>query len=289
MTTNSGLSDGKIELRRFRGGHGKLHPDGERNVILVLDLGFSERGLERDGPINGFLAAIDDVLFDERRESAKDIGLERGDFVLYSFAQSPSTPMRLNCAVCFAIHDSANASQSARSSAVVTRFILFAEFAGDFLFDRQPVAVPARNIGRPESAHRFVAEDDFLQRLVERVAEMEIAVRERRSVVQHETFARRRVLALDRLVKAGLFPVGNPSWLALRKTRAHREVRFRKLQSVFQIVGHAKEKCARVGVVGSESRGEVTRLPGRRADLRLSCIWRLEFYLSGDSCGVKFR
>ena len=96
------------------------------------------------------------------------------------------------------------------------------------------------------------------------------------------------VRKLESRVKAGLFPVGNSSGLALCKTRAHREIRFRKLQSIFQIVGHAKEKCARVGVVGSESRGEVTQLPKAARGSPISCIWRLEFYLSGDSCGVKF-
>jgi hypothetical protein len=111
---------------------------------------------------------------------------------------------------------------------------------------------------------------------------MEISVRERRAIVEHETLPARGVLTLDRTVESRFLPMCNASWFTLRKPRAHGEVRFRELQSVFQIVRHAKEKWARVGGMGSESRGEVAS-DGRDyiPDL-VSRMWRIKVYLRGD-------
>ena len=122
--------------------------------------------------------------------------------------------------------------------------------------------VAARRAGagarRPESAHRFVAKNELFERLVERMPKVEIAIRKGRSIMKHERFFRCCILTLNSRIEARFLPMGNSSRFALRKARSHREVRFRELQSVFQIVRHAKEKCARVGAMGSESRGEVT-------------------------------
>ena len=55
--------------------------------------------------------------------------------------------------------------------------------------DRQAVAVPARHIGRVLAEHLLRAVDDVLQDLVQRVAEMEVAIGVRRPVMQDEFFA----------------------------------------------------------------------------------------------------
>ena len=107
--------------------------------------------------------------------------------------------------------------------------------------------------------------------------------------MEHETLPARGVLALDRTVESGFFPMCNSSRFALRESRPHGEVRFRELQSVFQIVRHAKEKWARVGGMGSESRGEVAS-DGRDyiPDL-VSRMCRRKEYLRGDGALGKFR
>ena len=75
-----GLVGGEGEFLRFAGGHAELHPDGDRDVVLVFDLGFGERGLERNAPVNGLLAAVNEALGNERSEGADDVGFEGRGF-----------------------------------------------------------------------------------------------------------------------------------------------------------------------------------------------------------------
>ena len=93
-------------------------------------------------------------------------------------------------------------------------------------FNGHAVVVPAGNIGRVIAAHRMGADDEVLERLIERVAHVDIAVGERRAVVQDE-----RGLALvlfeHQSVDVDLVPVLQHARLALRQARAHREVRLR--------------------------------------------------------------
>src|SRR5262249_30016773 len=53
-------------------------------------------------------------------------------------------------------------------------------------FDRQSVAIPAWNIWRIEARDRARLDDDVLEDLVDRVAQVDDAVRVRRTIVQHE-------------------------------------------------------------------------------------------------------
>ena len=93
-------------------------------------------------------------------------------------------------------------------------------------FNGHAVVVPAGNIGRVIAAHRMGADDEVLERLIERVAHVDIAVGERRAVVQNE---RRLALVLfeHQAVDVDLVPVLQHARLALRQARAHREVRLR--------------------------------------------------------------
>ena len=69
-----------------------------------------------------------------------------------------------------------------------------ARFLHDLELDRQPVAIPARHVGRAKAGHRFRFHDEILEDLVQRRAHVDVAVRERRAVVQDEQFgARARV------------------------------------------------------------------------------------------------
>src|SRR3546814_4836671 len=71
--------------------------------------------------------------------------------------------------------------------------------------DRQAVAVPARDVGRVEAGQVLRLDDDVLEDLVDRVAEVDRAVRVRRPVVQHERVAAFRVFA-QACVQAFGFP-----------------------------------------------------------------------------------
>ena len=61
-----------------------------------------------------------------------------------------------------------------------------AELAIDLQLDRQPMAVVSRHVRRVEPRHGPRLHDEVLQDLVERGAEVNLAVRVRRTVVQNE-------------------------------------------------------------------------------------------------------
>ena len=213
-------------------------------MVLVLDLGLGEGGLEWDGPIDGLLAAVDEALFDEAGEGAKDVGLER---------------RRLRLVLVFPIREDAEALELAglrgdpglgKGVAALAKlrggegFLLRLDLAGDLLFDRQAVAVPARDVGRAATAHRAVAERDVLERLVQRGADVDIAVGERRAVVEDEGCAG-GVLRLDARVEVELLPVRHPLRFASHEVGPHGKIGLGQVQGVFQVGGHAGEKGAR--------------------------------------------
>jgi hypothetical protein len=98
------------------------------------------------------------------------------------------------------------------------------------------VAIPARHVGRIEAGERARLDDDVLQDLVDRGADMDVAVRIRRAVVQHEARAPLGDLA-QALVDAFFLPFLHPERLSLGEVAAHREWRLGKIQRVF-VVSH---------------------------------------------------
>ena len=106
-------------------------------------------------------------------------------------------------------------------------------FAVQFLdlhFDRHAVTVPARHIGRIETGQRFRFDDDVFQNLVDRMADVNVAVGIGRAVMQHETFVAAFADLTDALIETALFPFGEHLRFAFRQIAAHRERRIRKIQ-----------------------------------------------------------
>ena len=97
-------------------------------------------------------------------------------------------------AFCTSIQCAAKSRHSSRNCAIGTRpsICFFARGTAPRLpLDRQAVAVPARHIGRILAEHLLRAVDDVLQDLVQRGAEMDVAVGVGRAVVQDEFLAAR--------------------------------------------------------------------------------------------------
>jgi len=55
-------------------GDRERHPHGVRTLVLVLDLRLGERGLARDGPVDGLLRTVDEALLHETGEALEDLG-----------------------------------------------------------------------------------------------------------------------------------------------------------------------------------------------------------------------
>ena len=230
----------QTEFRGFLDRHEELHPDGDRGVVLVLDLGLGEGGLEGDRPVNGLLAAVDEALFDERGERAQDVGFEgRGlRLVLVLPIREHADALELTRLLgdpAFGEFVALGAELGGRE-----RQVLLLDVLADLLLDRQAVAVPARDVRRAEAAHRLVAVDEVLERLVQRRADVDVAVGERRAVMEHEG-GPAGAGSLDFAVKIELFPVGDAPRFAFHEIRPHGEIGLGQQQGIFQVLRHGNK------------------------------------------------
>ena len=122
----------------------------------------------------------------------------------------------------------------------------------DLPFDGKAVAIPSGDIARVAAHHLLGADDHILEDLVQRVADMQVAVRVGRAVVQCEGFSALGLFA-QAVINAHPGPFIEPFWFTLRQTRPHREVGFRQVQRVF-IVGRFG---AHLGVLGNAYQSDV--------------------------------
>ena len=107
----------------------------------------------------------------------------------------------------------------------------------DRALDGHAVVVPAGDVGHVVAAHHVAAVDEVLERLVQRVAHVDIAVGEGRAVVQIEAGL---ALALFQrfVIDIVLFPFFQHIGLALRQARAHGKVGFRKIDGRVVVFRH---------------------------------------------------
>ena len=111
---------------------------------------------------------------------------------------------------------------------------LAAQLLGHLMLDRHAVAVPARHVRCLEPGHRLRLDDDVLDDLVERGAEVDMPVGVRRPVVQH--VLRLAGVGAQQLLVAGRSrPSAHDRRLALRQVRAHREIGLRQIERVLVI------------------------------------------------------
>ena len=104
-----------------------------------------------------------------------------------------------------------------------------AVFLLDLDFDRHAVAIPARHVRRVIARHQFRLDDDVFQDFVDGVADVDVTVGVRRTIVQHP-FRTPGCLGADRVVELFLGPLGHPFRLAGGHVAAHREWRVGEIQ-----------------------------------------------------------
>jgi hypothetical protein len=112
----------------------------------------------------------------------------------------------------------------------------------DLVFDRQAVAVPARHVGRVEAGQRLGADDDVLEDLVHRMADVDVAIGIGRAVVEDEARAPLGGGA-DLLVQLLLLPLGDPARFPLGEVAAHREGRVGHVEGL-AVISHGS--CRRL-------------------------------------------
>ena len=210
-----------------RGG-GLVHLEGRvhraaRVALGVLELGLGQRGAARRAPVHRLAPAVDVALEDHRAENADlrrlVLGLEREVRLLpVPPAAVPPERVALLPHRLFGEFGGALAQLERRQ-----RLALVVLHPLEHLeLDRQAVAVPPGHVLHLPPLQQHVPVDDVLEDLVERVADVQVAVRVRRPVVQHELVA--RVAGGELLVDLLLVPELLQLGLARHRVRALREV-----------------------------------------------------------------
>ncbi len=216
--------------------HPEAHVDRRRGAILVLDLRLSECGPAVQAPVHGLVALVEVPVADDLREGAQLLRLvarvhrEVGLVPVAHHAEADEVaPLHIH------LLGRVIAALLAERLGVEQLGLLAARLL-DLQFDRQAVAVPARHVGRVVAVERARLDDDVLQDLVHRVADVDRAVGVRRAVVQDE----RRSVPGDfaqLAVGTAFLPPGEHLRLAAGEVRLHREGGLGEVDGVL-VVGH---------------------------------------------------
>ncbi len=218
-------------IMRMSGHIAEFEPyiDGIRGLVLILHLGFRQRGAAVHAPVHRLAALHQVAVGDDLAEGAQDVGLEpevHGQVGAVPVAQhAQAHEVGLLARHLLGGIDAAGIAEFARADLVPG----LAQLLLHLQLDRQAVAVPARHIGRVEARQGLALDDDVLEHLVDRVADVDVAVGIGRAVMQHELRPPGAGLA-DAAVQALLLPAGECVRLALRQVAAHREPGVRQIE-----------------------------------------------------------
>ena len=210
--------------------HRKLHPRRIARVVVVLDLGFRQRRLLHHAPHHRLRPAIERAVHGELHQLRGDDGLGlvgHGRVVVLPVAFD-AEPLEL-----LALHaDPVLGKSAALLAELVDRHLVLVLALGailllDLPFDRQAVAVPSGHVVGIEAQHLLAARHHVLQDLVQRRADVDVAVGVRRTVVQHELGPAHGGLAQP-VIEPDPGPPLQQLRLALRQARAHGKVRLRQ-------------------------------------------------------------
>ncbi len=203
-------------------------------MVFVFDFGFGERGVVVDAPVHRLEAAIDVALLVEIEKRAGD-----GSFVPKIHREIWLVPLAKDAEAAefdFVVLDESRGELTAH----LAKFGggNFGGFAAEFLFDfglnRQPVAIPARDVRGAEAGHGLGLHDHVFHDFVQARAEVDFAGGVRRPVMQDE---KRRAGARfeDAFIQARRLPSSELFRLALRQFRLHGEIGFGKIQGLFEV------------------------------------------------------
>ncbi len=170
--------------KRRRIHHGETHVDGGRGLVHVFDLGLGQRRTAVAAPVHRLVAAHHVAVGNDAPERADDAGLEgkiHREIGMAPVADHAET----NEILALPVH--LHARVFTAGLAEFRRLDLdagLADFFLDGMLDRQAVTIPARHVGRVEPAQGPGLDDDVLENLVDRVADVDVAVGIGRAVVQ---------------------------------------------------------------------------------------------------------
>ena len=203
---------------------------------MVLDLRLGQRRLFNGRPHHGFRALIKRAVHQELHEFLGDhpLGMEIHRQVRLGPVARHAKPLKL---VALDV-DPTRRKLTALGAELVDRHLvlvlaLLAVLLLDLPLDGQAVTVPSGDVARIKAHHLVAAYDHILDRLVERVPDVQMPVRIGRSVVQRE--GRASLFFAQAVINSDPLPTRQPVGLALGQASTHREFRARQAQGVFVI------------------------------------------------------
>ncbi len=208
----------------------ELHVDLGRGDVLIFDLGLGQRGLLDRRPHHRLGAAIDLAALGELHQLGDDrrLRLEIHRQVRIVPVAADAEPLQLLAlGVDPMLGVSAALGPEFLDRHLVLVELLLAILLLDLPFDREAVAVPAGHIGRVLAQQSLGADDHVLQDVVQRMADVHVAIGVGRAVVKDELlapFAARPNL----LVQVAFQPAGENCRLLLRQAGFHRKVGLRQ-------------------------------------------------------------
>ena len=212
--------------------HGELHIDGGAGNVLILNLRLGQCRLVVRAPVDGLETLVDVALLIHLAKHADLLRLETGIHRLIGVLPVAHDAHALEA---LALHVDivvgelvAGGAEVRHAHGLVVELVLL----DDGALDGHAVVIPAGDIGGIVPAHGVAAGDEVLDGLVQRMAHVQRAVRERRAVVQAEA-GLTVVLFQQLMVEVDLLPVLEHVRLALGQTRAHGEAGFRHVQCLF--------------------------------------------------------
>ena len=238
----------------------ELHVDALADVVGVFDFGLGQRGLEGDAPIHRLLPTVDEALLNDVGEHPQLLGLvalverEVGLLPIAEHAEAfELRPLQIDI---FAGVGVAGGTDGGRIGVGLAGR---AQLLGNLRFDGEAMAIPTGHIGRVHPLERAEFDDDVLEDLVQRGADMDIAVGKRRAVVQDELRSPGAGLA-DAPVEVGRLPEGEPLRFTRHEVGLHGETGLRQVQRVLVVHTRSRKSAEANQPAGNGQRANSARL-----------------------------
>ncbi|CCJ96703.1 alpha-L-glutamate ligases, RimK family [Cronobacter malonaticus 507] len=207
----------------------KGHVNRRRRFVVILHFRLGQRGAAVDAPVHRLGAFVQVAVADDFTERADDVGFGfeiHGQVRVRPVAEHAQTDKVFTLAVNLGRRVFTAFGAEFGRGEFLTRL---AKLLLHFQFDRQTVAVPARHVRRVITGKPFGLHDNVFQNLVNRVTNMNAAIRIRRAVMQNEGFFA-FFGCTDDAVEVIIGPTRQHSRFAFGEIAAHREPCFRQIQ-----------------------------------------------------------
>ena len=203
--------------------------DGRRSFVVILNFRFCQCRTAVNAPVHRLRAFVQVTVADDFAQRADDVGFSfevHGQVRVRPVAQHAQTDKVFALTVNLGRSVFAALGAELSGGEFLPRLTVFLLY---FQFDWQTMTVPARHIRRVISRKPFGLNDNVFQNLVNRVTNMNAAIRIRRAIMQNEGFFAFFSCTND-AVQIIISPTRQHSRFALGEIATHREPCFRQIQ-----------------------------------------------------------